>query len=99
METRQVQFSLHELIQEFVLLKQAFTKDGHQLGNLTIGGHDCVLSEIFEQILDYAPVHKSEAIALVDFLLNSLSLLSLGPTMSDQVNAKILEVVASDYQP
>lgn len=67
------------------------------MGIKAADGFERGLAEEFDQILDFSPTCSQEAVALVDFLLSSLNMLDFGSTLPDQINAKILEVVASDY--
>jgi hypothetical protein len=97
MDTQQDRRSINELIENFRSKKSEISKQNLVQNVRTADGLEPALLEEFDRILDFSPKCMGEAVGLADFLLNMLGQLNIGSTLPDQINAKILEVVASGY--
>ncbi|MEM8541157.1 MAG: hypothetical protein AAGF25_09405, partial [Pseudomonadota bacterium] len=76
---------------------QLFNEKRHGNSN-AIDSLERLLSQEFDGILDYLPANRAEALILVEFLLVELSETKTGSTVPDQINDKILEVVAAGQE-
>lgn len=98
MENHHTRRSINDLIQSFRSLESnVLSQEGCKNGRL-IEPFDGQLAEKFDRILDFSPKCRNEAVELAKFLLQALDDAKMGSTLPDQINDKILEIVATDYQ-
>lgn len=89
--------SINEVIQNFQSQKDKLSQEKKLLDVEFVDALERTISEEFDKILDYSPISTLESVVLVDFLLIALNELHIGSILPDQINAKILEIVASEY--
>lgn len=99
METQNPRRSLRETIQEFQYQKRKLNEGKELLDAKLIAVMERDLKEAFDNILDFSPKVRTEAVGLVDFLLTELADLNSEAILFDQINSKILEVVEQAYSP
>lgn len=97
MDISKSQSDITEVIDNYHLLKGKLENESNQIDAKSIEALDNLVTEEFDKILDLSPTNTAEAVKLVEFLLAALENLSIGSTLPDQINEKILQIVATDF--
>lgn len=98
MDIYQQQCSINELIRHYRLQMHELFKEKQRANFNAVNRLEQLLSDEFDRILDYLPADRAEALILVEFLLVALSEMKTGSTLPDQINEKILEIVAAGQE-
>ena len=98
MNTGPQKCSINELISSYQLKMDELFNEKQSGSSNAVNSLERRLSQEFDGILDYLPANRAEALTLVEFLLVALSEMNTGSTLPDQINDKILEVVAAGQE-
>ncbi|MEM8861561.1 MAG: hypothetical protein AAGD96_24825 [Chloroflexota bacterium] len=97
MEMHKPQCPINLAIDNYRHLKDRLESEANNADSKAMDAIDNQLVEEFDRILDLSPTNSAEAVKLVEFLLMALEDLTIGSTLPDQINEKILQIVAADF--